>query len=339
MKGLPMRRASLVAFVSAALLASGPAATPVLAAPAAATSQSRLSEAFKLFAEQTDGTVGVAVQAVDGKDMATLNAGTTFPMASTFKIAVAGKIFERIDKGEITLDQMVTVDPKLLVGSYGMAIQTPHPGIALSVYNLLEFMITQSDNTSTDVLVQLAGGPGAVTAWLRGQGITGQRVDGDTAHLIYRAMGIENPSLPTFKENVEAAIKADPAMRNRGPNVPFNADPRDASTPEAMLQLLLRIHSGKAISAKSTKTLIEIMERCRTGEKRLKGLLPSDTVIAHKTGTLNSVANDVGIITLPNGKQFAIAVFVKGDTKGKDIQDKVIADIARVAYDHFLTVN
>ena len=194
---------------------------------------------------------------------ATLNAGTTFPMASTFKIAVAGRIFERIDKGELTLEQMVTVDPKLLVGSYGMAIQTPHPGVSLSVYNLLEFMLTQSDNTSTDVLVQLAGGPGAVTAWLRAQGISGQRVDSDTAHLIYRAMGIENPSLPTFKENVEAAYKADPALRDRGPNVPFNADPRDASTPEAMVQLLLRIRSGKAMSAKSTRTLIGIMERCR----------------------------------------------------------------------------
>lgn len=334
-----MRRASLVALFSAALLASAPVAAPVLAAPAAATAESRLSDAFKLFAEQTDGTVGVAVQAVDGKAMATLNAGTTFPMASTFKIAVAGRIFERIDKGELTLEQMVTVDPKLLVGSYGMAIQTPHPGIALSVYNLLEFMLTQSDNTSTDVLVQLAGGPGAVTAWLRAQGISGQRVDSDTAHLIYRAMGIENPGLPTFKENVEAAYKADPALRDRGPNVPFNADPRDASTPEAMVQLLLRIRSGKAMSAKSTRTLIGIMERCRTGEKRLKGLLPPDTVVAHKTGTLSSVANDVGIVTLPNGRQFAIAVFVKGDTKGTATQDKVIADIARIAYDHFLTVN
>lgn len=334
-----MRRASLVAFFSAVLLASAPVAAPVLAAPTTATAETRLSDAFKLFAEQTDGTVGAAVQAVDGKAMATLNAGTTFPMASTFKIAVAGKIFERIDKGELTLEQMVTVDPKLLVGSYGMAIQTPHPGIALSVYNLLEFMLTQSDNTSTDVLVQFAGGPAAVTAWLRAQGISGQRVDSDTAHLIYRAMGIENPSLPTFKENVEAAYKADPALRDRGPNVPFNADPRDASTPEAMVQLLLRIHSGKAMSAKSTGTLIGIMERCRTGEKRLKGLLPPDTVVAHKTGTLSSVANDVGIVTLPNGRQFAIAVFVKGDTKGSATQDKVIADIARVAYDHFLTVN
>ncbi len=146
-----MRRASLLALVSAALLTSAPVATPVFAAPAAATSQSRLADAFKLFAEQTDGTVGVAVQAVDGKTMATLNAGTTFPMASTFKIAVAGAIFAKIDKGEMTLEQMVTVDPKLLVGSYGMAIQTPHPGMAMSVYNLLEFMITQSDNTSTDV--------------------------------------------------------------------------------------------------------------------------------------------------------------------------------------------
>lgn len=336
-----MRHASLVALISAVFLASGPVAAPVLAAPVAATAESRLADAFKLFAEQTDGTVGVAVQAVDSKVMATLNGGTTFPMASTFKIAVAGAIFAKIDKGEMTLEQMVTVDPRLLVGSYGMAIQTPHPGIALSVYNLLEFMLTQSDNTSTDVLVQLAGGPAGVTAWLQGQGIAGQRVDNDTAHLLYRAIGIESPGPGTFKENLEAAFKADPALRDRDgtPNIPFNADPRDASTPEAMLKLLLRIHAGKAISAKSTKTLIEIMERCRTGGKRLKGLLPSDTVIAHKTGTLSSVANDVGIITLPNGRQFAIAVFVKGDTRGADTRDKVIADIARVAYDHFLTVN
>jgi beta-lactamase class A len=90
------------------------------------------------------------------------------------------------------------------------------------------------------------------------------------------------------------------------------------------------------LSASSTKTLIEIMERCHTGEKRLKGLLPLDTVVAHKTGTLMSIANDVGLVSLPDGSKFAIAVYIKGDTKGTEVQDRVIADIARVAYDYFL---
>jgi len=324
-----------------ALMALTAVATVPAAAPAAAEApaRSRLEAEFARLAKQTDGIVGVAVQRVGGKDMTVLNAGTTFPMASTFKIAVAGKIFSRIDKGELTLGQLVTVDPAVIVNSAGIADQTPHAGVALSVYNLLELMLTRSDNTATDVLVTQAGGAAAVTAWLRGLGVTGQQVDGGTGALILRALGVA-PGPGSFEQTLNAAIAADPSIRERDlkriPNKAFNDDPRDASTPEAMLKLLLTIQSGKALSASSTKTLIEIMERCHTGDKRLKGLLPLDTVVAHKTGTLMSIANDVGLVSLPDGSKFAIAVFVKGDTKGAEAQDRVIADIARIAYDYFL---
>ncbi|MBY8822149.1 class A beta-lactamase [Sphingomonas colocasiae] len=338
-----MRRMRFLPVVAALAIAMpGAIPAPLLAAPAAKSAETsaraRLEAAFAQLARQTDGTVGVAVQRVGGGDAALLNAGTTFPMASTFKIAVAGAILARIDKGEMTLGQLVTVDPALIVNSAGIAEQTPHDGVALSVHNLLELMLTRSDNTATDVLLAEAGGPAAVTAWLRGIGITGQQIDGGTGPLILRALGVP-PGPGSFRER-RAAAMADPTMRERSqkraPNVAFNNDPRDASTPEAMLKLLLTIRAGKAVSAASTKTLIEIMERCHTGDKRLKGLLPVDTVVAHKTGTLMSIANDVGLVTLPDGSQFAIAVFVKGDTKGTEVQDRVIADVARTAYDYFL---
>jgi beta-lactamase class A len=314
--------------------AAGAQASPAPAAPA------KLESAFALLARQTDGTVGAAVQRIGGGPVYTLNAGQTFPMASTFKIAVAGAVLARIDKGDFKLDTMVTVDPAVWVQSAGIAEQMKHPGVALSVHNLLELMLTRSDNTATDVMVTQAGGPAAVTAWLRKVGVTsGQRIDADTARLIYRALGI-TPGPGTFRENIDRAFAADPSKRDmdqkRLPNVPFNNDPRDASTPEAMVQLLAAIQSGKALSASSTKALIEIMERCITGEKRLKGLLPQNTVVAHKTGTLMSIANDVGIVTMPDGSKFAIAVFVKSDTKGVDTQERVIAEIARTAYDHYL---
>jgi len=249
-------------------------------------------------------------------------------------------VLNRIDKGELKLDTMVTVDPAVWVQSAGITEQMKHPGVALSVHNLLELMLTRSDNTATDVMVAQAGGPAAVTAWLNKVGVTkGQRVDANTARLIYRALNI-TPGPGTFRENIDRAFAADPGKRDmdqkRLPNTPFNNDPRDASTPEAMVQLLAIIQSGKALSASSTKVLIEIMERCITGEKRLKGLLPQGTVVAHKTGTLMSIANDVGIVTLPDGSKFAIAVFVKSDTKGVDTQERVIAEIARTAYDHYL---
>ncbi len=329
----------VISLVGLALCLAAPSFTTTAAAQTTASQASSLQAAFARLASQTDGTVGVAVQRVGGKAITTLNAGTTFPMASTFKIAVAGAIFDRIDRGELTLATMVTVDPSVIVNSAGIAEQLPHPGIALSVHNLLELMLTRSDNSATDILVAKAGGTAAVTAWLSKVGISsGQRVDGDTARLIYRALDIE-PGPGTFRENIDRAFKADPAKRERDlkrmPNAPFNRDPRDASTPEAMVQLLDTIATGKALSAPSTRTLIEIMERCVTGEKRLKGLLPQGTTVAHKTGTLMSIANDVGLVTLPDGSKFAIAVFVKGDTKGSEAQDRVIAEIARTAYDYY----
>lgn len=338
---MPMKTLLLVASLALAAGASLPAAQ-ALAAPAgtdAKAQQALLVAQVARLAGQTDGTVGFAIRKVGSREMLTYNKSATFPMASTFKIAVAGRIFERIDKGELKLDQMVEVDPKLVVNSDGIARFAPHPGVSLSLHNQLELMLTRSDNTATDVLTALAGGPAAVTDWVRRQGVTGQRIDADTAHLIYRALDIE-PGKGTFKETVEVAFAADPKKRERDvqrtPNAPFNADPRDSSTPEAMVDLLLAIESGKALSPASTKELIAIMERCITGEKRLKGLLPTGTVVAHKTGTLMSIANDVGLVTLPDGSRFAIAVFVKGDTKGVDTQERVIAELARTAYDHYV---
>jgi beta-lactamase class A len=294
----------------AAMLATASAAA--VAAPAGSRNVSvsearqRLIESFARLAQQTDGTTGVAVQRIGGDgDVMTLSAGTGFPMASTFKISVAGAIFSLIDSGKLTLDHMITVDPALIVPSDGIADQLPHRGVSLSVHNLLELMLTRSDNTATNVLSETVGGPAAVTAWLRSIGITGMQVDRDT-------------------------------RRVRPDGTPFDLVTTNNSTPEAMLKLLLAIRSGKAVSGTSTNTLIGIMERCHTGEARLKGLLPPGTVVAHKTGTLRDVANDVGFVTLPNGNQFAIAVFVKGDTKGSQVQERVIAEIARAAYDYFL---
>lgn len=336
-RSLALMSALMVSVMSGASVTAVHAAKPAPAAKIDA--RARLQAEFARLAKQTDGTVGVAVHKVGGAETVALNQGQTFPMASTFKIAVAATIFSRIEKGERALDTMVTVDPAIIVASAGIAEQLPHPGISLSIHNLLELMLTRSDNTATDVLVAEAGGPAAVTAWLRTVGVSGQQVDADTAHLIYRALNI-TPGPGTFEKNIEAAFAADPAKRDmdekRQPNAPFNADPRDASTPEAMIDLLLKIQSGAALRPDSTKTLLDIMERCQTGEKRLKGLLPTATVVAHKTGTLMSIANDVGLVTLPDGSKFAIAVFVKGDTKGIDVQERVIADVARAAYDYYL---
>jgi beta-lactamase class A len=82
---------------------------------------------------------------------------------------------------------------------------------------------------------------------------------------------------------------------------------------------------------------LDIMRRCRTGEARLRGLLPEGTEIAHKTGTIGGTANDVGIITLPdNAGHVVIAAFVKSSQKEVPARERAIAEIARAVHDFFL---
>ena len=105
-----------------------------------------------------------------------------------------------------------------------------------------------------------------------------------------------------------------------------------------MAKLLETIWRGRALSKQNTDLLLDIMRRCETGPNRIKGLLPPDVVVRHKTGTLNlGVANDVGIIDLPGGAgHLVLAVFVKESTRPAEAQERAIAQIARAAYDYFL---
>ena len=283
------------------------------------------------------GMVGVAAWRLDGSGPRVLiNADRAFPMASTFKVAVAGRLLERVDKGEIKLDRMVTIDPNRMVDSEVIADRFIHPGVSLSVYNLLELMLTQSDNTATDYMVEAAGGPAAVTDWVRRQGIRDLRVDGDTDAIIRRFYGIGPGSFP---KALAAKRKSDPNLEAEGlkPKAAFDADPRDTTTPVAMAQLLSRIFSGKALSPASTKIIIGIMERCRTGDNRLRGLMPPGTQVADKTGTIGGSVNDVGVITLPHrAGRVVVAVYIRGSNAAYEAREKTIAQIGRAVRDYYL---
>jgi beta-lactamase class A len=314
------------------------AALALLAAvPAAAADVAALQAEVTRIAKPVEGTVGVAAWRLDGRGPRVLiNADQPFPMASTFKVAVAGAILAKVDRGELSLDQLVPIDPAMVVVSEGIAETFKHPGVSVSVKNLLELMLTVSDNTATDHLTKLAGGPAAVTAWVHSQGIEGLRVDGDTAAIVRRFYRM--PSGP-FPEALAAAMKADPHFEDRSykPSAEFDADPRDTSTPIAMANLLGRIFTGKALKPASTQLLTEIMERNTTGKVRIRGRLPDGTVVAEKTGTIGGSVNNVGMITLPgNAGKLIVAVFIKQSAKPYEDRERVIADISRALYDYHL---
>jgi beta-lactamase class A len=290
-------------------------------------------------ADSAGGTVGMSAVHLESSRRVGFQSRERFPMASTYKIPIAVQILSKVDREEISLDQMVELQPRDLHPGSGMLTDLMKaPGVALSVRNLLELMLRISDNTATDLLLRVAGGPEAVTARLRSIGIEDMDVSRPTVNLIADRWGVllppESEWTPELFQRLEEA--ATPESRKAAAQK-FESDPRDTSTPEAMVTLLERVYRDSVLKKESRALLLDIMERCQTGKSRLKGILPPRSVVAHKTGTLSGVANDAGVISLPDGGgRLAIAVFIKASEKNAAERDRAIAQIARAVYDYFL---
>lgn len=309
-----------------------------VATPAAAqTLPAGLQARIAAVAKSDDGEIGVSALDLTTGAQLSVKGGTRFPMASAVKVAIAATYLAGVDEGRWTLATLHTLDEAMRVRSDGITDTLPHAGVALSGANLIELSLTVSDNTATDMLLRAVGGPAAVTKWLQGQGISGQRVDRTIARLLIDASGhtpdpalADGPALATFMP-VEPWKSDD----EKWPvSAAFDADPRDSSTPDAMVALLARLHGGKALKSASTRFLFDVLARCKTGAKRVKALLPAGTKWAHKTGTLPGVSNDVGVLTLPNGHQLAVAVLSHG-IADPAVRDTKLAEIGRILFDGF----
>ena len=168
-----------------------------------------------------------------------------------------------------------------------------------SARSLMRRMLIHSDNRATDMLLKDLGGPRVLHDWLQDNGVTGLRVDRTIAQLLSDRRDLW--------------------------------DRRDSSTPTAMVDLLKRIYKAELIKPSSRNYLLDLMSQCETGKNRMKAMLPFGTPVEHKTGTLNGLTDDVGFITLPDGRRIAVAIFARG---GSD-RPRTIAESARAIYDGF----
>jgi len=290
-------------------------------------------------AKLAEGTVGVNALHLESGQRIFFNAKDRFPMASTFKIPVAVQIFTLADRGELSLDRMVEVKQKdLHPGSGILTTSLSKPGLILSVRNLLELMLLVSDNSATDLLLHLAGGPKAVTERMRSLGLGDLELNRSTVQLIADSTGYTLPpeeewTPERFKKLYEGTTRESRKEAARR----FQKDLRDTTTPENMVTLVEKIHRGGVVSPESRAMLFEVLERCQTGKNRIRGLLLPDTIVAHKTGTIAGTASDVGLITLPDGAgHVAVAIYLKGTDQEAAEKDRTIAQIGRSLYDFFL---
>jgi beta-lactamase class A len=300
----------------------------------------RLEQELERLAGVAGGVVGATAIHMETGRRVSIRGQERFPMASTFKVPIAVQLLTLVDEGKEQLERMVLFEAKdLHPGSGTLSDLFTKPGLALSVRNLMELMLLISDNSTTDMLLRQAGGADAVNARMHSLGIEGIHLDRSTALLIADAVGVENlpPEEQWTLEMFGKLMRQVPREARDAARQRFDADPRDTSTPDGMAQLLSRIYRKDLLKPASADLLLDIMKRCRTGDTRLKGLLPTGTEIAHKTGTISASANDVGIVTLPNGAgHLALAVFVKSSTKEPALRDRAIAEIARAVHDYFV---
>ncbi|HWF10042.1 MAG TPA: class A beta-lactamase [Bryobacteraceae bacterium] len=312
------------------------------AAGAADSSLARLEQQMELVSHATDGVVGVdAIHLESGRE-ASLRSAEGFPMASAFKLPMAVQIMSMVDDGKLTLDKMVSLaPPDLHPGSGRLTELFFHPGVSLSIANLLELAIVISDNTAADLLLREAGGPSAVTAKMRTLGLPGIRIDRSTALLISDWQGAKNlpPESQWNREIWDKIYDAVPDRDHMRARRTEMTDPRDTATPNDMTRLLVRLWKRDILTPESARVILDMMERCQTGKSRIKGLLPQGTDVAHKTGSLGGVANDIGFITLPgDAGHVAISVFTRSSNKPEEAAERAIAEIARTVYDYFVLV-
>ncbi len=310
--------------------------------PAGAQGTKNLERAVARLARASGGTLGVTAIHVETGRRVALNGADRFPMASVYKFPIALRLLQRVERGEVRLDDAVKLGEfDFRIGHSPIAEMANNTPVTFTVGRLLELMLGESDNTASDAMLRLAGGPAAVTARLRELGIQGIDINRPEGQLIMEHRGVrEYPpesqwTLAMFERLNQKISQAErEAAWHR-----YVEDPRDTSSPDAMADLLVKLHRREVLTAApNVERVLRIMTETPTGPARLKGLLPAGTLVAHKTGSMGGTTNDVGIITLPDGAgHLAIAVFVKGSPKEQPERERAIAEIARTIYDYFVT--
>jgi beta-lactamase class A len=287
-----------------------------------ANAQSALQKRVASIAADAKGTVSISCLLPGTTLNCDLHPHNHSPMQSVFKFPLALAVLHLADTGKLlpsqrpgesmsnTLDRTVRFLPEDRIPHTYSPLQDRYPeaNIDVSLRELIALAVGQSDNAASQVLLRIAGGPAVVQDYIRSLGIMGFRL-----------------------EDGEQGLDRDPT-----------AQYRNWIEPAAAVKLLERLTTNPPLSSEANDFLLQTLTASTTGPNRLRAGLPAGTVLAHKTGTSGEhngkaeATNDIGLITLPDGRRLGVAVFVTDARASEATRDSVIAQIGRAAYDEAL---
>ena len=277
--------------------------------------QDRITELGKAF----DGRVGIAVKSIDQGWLAQWKANELYPQQSVSKLWVAITALDAVDKGKVSLDEKVTLTgDDLTLFHQPIAAEVLASGsYTTTLGDLLVREITQSDNTANDTLMRTVGGAKAVRAMIAAKHLGAIRFANGERALQSKIAGLTWEPAYSIGTAFFTARDALPMKIRQAAFDRYVSNPYDGAAPSAIVDALARLKQGKLLSPVSTEYLLTIMSQTHTGPNRLKGGLAPGCTLNHKTGTGQVLGpaqagyNDVGILTAPDGKSYAIAVMIK----------------------------
>jgi beta-lactamase class A len=315
----------------------------LLAIAVAARTQRGVLSRWQDIARMTDGTVGIAAQHLGTGNLVAMNGDERFPLASVCKVPIAMHILALVDEGRLSLDEDIEVLPRdVWSGVSDIAKRWPNQK-KFRLGEMVELMIARSDNTAEETLFRIGGGRPGITERLRRWKVDGVRVDRSERQCVLDLNGVEQypPPEQWTDAGIRQLIDAVPTAVRYKATMKYLKDPRDKGTPKGTVAMFARAFRGEFLSRSSSTYLIDILKSTNIFPTRLKGALPSGTIVAHKTGSyenlngLTAATNDSGVIFLPNDGQLAISVYVKASTRNDAERDYVIAQAARAAFEEF----
>lgn len=271
--------------------------------------QLSLKSQLNTIIQSKNASIGIAVQGPGDQNAIIINANHRFPMQSVYKFPLALAVLKQVDEGKLALNQKIKITKADLLPTYSpMRDKYPEGGVELSLADVISYSVSLSDNNACDILFRLIGGTAVADQYVK-------------------SLGVKNMAITTTEEEA-----------GKGWDVQYS----NYSTPGAMLQVVELFRQGKLLSATSNAFLKKAMTATSTGNKRLKGQLPAQAIVAHKTGTsgtnkekLTPATNDAGIVTGSDQRSFSIVVYVSDSKETTATNEAIIAEVAKCVWDYY----
>lgn len=269
-----------------------------------------LQKDLKQLIADKNAVVGIYIKVIETGETITLNPEYKYPLMSVFKLHLGLTVLHLIDKGELQLNQEIYINKSDLLENTWSPIRVKYPegNIKLTIAELLQYTISESDNNGCDILLKLIGGTEVVNNYMH-------------------AIGISDVQIKVNENDMH--VHPDTLYANW-------------TKLEAAGTILQMVYAGTILKDSTNNFLLQTLTNTTTGPQRLKGMLPDTTIVAHKTGTsgennngVTAAVNDIGIITLPNGNHMIICVFVRNSRELFETNEKIIASVAYAAWKHF----